>query len=80
MKYVAPIIRSDMESSNTISIPRRQRIRLGLTAAGLLLLAGCTGNQYPTTPPDPRDPNLTWAQKHYIKKMQYQQITHDRLP
>ena len=54
------------------------RRALGLTVAGLLL-AGCAGNQYPTTPPDPRDPNLTWAQKHYIEKMKYQQMTNDRL-
>ncbi len=45
-----------------------------------LWLAGCAGNQYPTAAPDPRDPNLTWAERHYIKKMQYQQMTNDRLP
>jgi hypothetical protein len=44
-----------------------------------LLLAGCAGNQYPSTPPDPRDPNLTWAERHYIQKMRYQQMTNDRL-
>lgn len=46
----------------------------------LLLVAGCAGNQYPTTPPDPRDPNLTWAERHYVQKMRYQQMTTDRLP
>jgi hypothetical protein len=46
-----------------------------------LLLAGCAGsNQYPGTPPDPRDPNLTWAERRYIQKMKYQQMTNDRLP
>jgi hypothetical protein len=51
-----------------------------LAVIGLgLLLAGCVSNQYPDTPPDPNDPNLTWAQKHYIKKMQYQEMTNDRL-
>jgi len=54
------------------------RSALGFLVAGLLL-AGCAGNEYPTTPPDPRDPNLTWAQKHYIQKMKYQQMTNDRL-
>jgi hypothetical protein len=45
-----------------------------------LWATGCSGNQYPTAAPDPRDPNLTWAQRHYVKKMQYQQMTNDRLP
>jgi hypothetical protein len=44
-----------------------------------LLLAGCAGNQYPATPPDPNNRNLNWAEKHYIKKMQYQQMNNDRL-
>jgi hypothetical protein len=55
------------------------RLRVSVVALSLWL-AGCADNQYPTTPPDPRDPNLTWAQRHYIKKMQYQQMTNDRLP
>jgi hypothetical protein len=44
-----------------------------------LLLGGCAGNQYPTTPPDPHNPNLTWAERYYIQKMKYQQLTNDRL-
>jgi hypothetical protein len=44
------------------------------------MLGGCaSGNQYPTTPPDPHNPNLTWAERHYIQKMKYQQMTTDRL-
>ncbi|WP_395022476.1 hypothetical protein [Dongia sp.] len=49
-----------------------------LLALGLWL-AGCGGNQYPATPPNPNDPNLTWGQKHYIQKMKYQEMTNDRL-
>jgi len=47
--------------------------------SAVLLLGACAANEYPTTPPDSREPNLTWAQKHYIQKMKYQQMTNDRL-
>jgi hypothetical protein len=60
-------------------VARRRAISLSLVLVGLLL-AGCAGNRYPTTPPDPRDPNLTWAERHYIQKMRYQEMTNDRLP
>jgi len=57
--------------------PRRPAaIRLSLMATVLLLVAACN-NQYPTTPPDPKDPNLTWAEQYYLKKMRYQQMVTD---
>jgi hypothetical protein len=58
------------------------RLRASLIAvqlAAYLLVAGCAANQYPTTAPDPNDPKLTWAERHYIQKMKYQQMTTDRL-
>ena len=55
-----------------------RRIAL-LLVLGLLLVGCAGGNQYPTTPPDPHDPNLTWAQRYYIQKMKYQRLTTDRL-
>ena len=73
------MIRADMGAHGTVPLRQRQAIRLSLSAA-VLLLAGCAGNQYPTTPPDPADPSLTWAERHYINKMRYQQMTNDRLP
>jgi hypothetical protein len=57
------MIRSDMDSRGS-HIPRRQAIRLGLMAAGLLL-AACA----PQEPPAPG----SWAEEYYKRKAKYRE-------
>ena len=56
---------------------------IGATAAiaaglGLALLLAACNNQFPPPPPVPGQP-LTWAQKHQMDMLRYQQINQDRM-